>query len=101
LRDDADDLLVAITGDIDLANAEQLEEWLAAAQPLDEGRRVLVDAAGVTFMDASGINALLRAQSFARHHDGDLAVVNPSSSVRRLLEILTLEDQLLAGRGPT
>jgi anti-anti-sigma factor len=95
LHDAADHVTVEVSGEIDLANAAQLEHGLVAAQPLDAGRLVLVDAAGVTFIDASGLNALLRAQSFARHHDGDVSVVNPSAPVQRLLEITGLDAQLL------
>ena len=68
---------VEVAGEVDLASAGELEERLNALQPLDHGRTVVVDCSQVGFMDASGLSAFLRAQSFARHHDGDVVVARP------------------------
>jgi anti-sigma B factor antagonist len=52
-------LLVLATGELDIDASEELERRIAAAAggPYDE---MVVDLAGVTFVDSAGINALLR-----------------------------------------
>ena len=88
---------VEITGEIDLATSAEVEERLNALQPLDHGRTIIVDCSKVGFMDASGLSAFLRAQSFARHHDGDVVVTRPSRSVLLVLEVTGLDQTLTGG----
>ena len=47
----------------------------------------------------SGLSTFLRAQSFARHHDGDVVVARPSRSVLLVLEVTGLDRRLTDGGG--
>ncbi len=74
------------SGDIDMAVADRLEQVLNAH--LANGvMRVVVDLGDVTFLDSSGIRALLMAHQFAREHQRSLRVENPRPLVRTVLEI--------------
>ena len=78
-----------VRGECDVAVAAEMENWLASfgAAP------IAVDLSGVTFLDSSGLRALLNAH---RRNPG-LRVVQPSAVVARLLEITSTRDVLLDG----
>ncbi len=55
---EAPDVVVAIAGEVDVATAARVRAELRLAQALRPGRLIL-DLAGVTFLDAAGISAIL------------------------------------------
>jgi anti-anti-sigma factor len=59
------------------------------------GIHLVVDATGVTFMDSSGVNALVRARERAERLGGSIHVVTTARPVRRVLEVTQL-DRVLA-----
>ncbi|MEY2448144.1 MAG: anti-sigma factor antagonist [Acidimicrobiaceae bacterium] len=72
---------IVLRGEVDLAARDALTEAFDAAA--DSGRRVVVDATAVSFLDSSAIGCLARAV-----RDGaTVCVVNPQPAVRRALEI--------------
>ena len=79
-------LMLAVSGELDLATAPALRERLSAA--VDSGMtRVVVDLRDVTFMDSIGLAAVVHARSRLRA-DGRLAlVVAPDSYAQLVLEI--------------
>jgi anti-anti-sigma factor len=80
-------------GEIDMAVADRFAEAITAA--LTNGSpRVIVDLTDVTFMDSSGISALLRANKVAAEHRRSLTVENPAPMVHRVLEICGVLDLL-------
>ncbi|MFI7404108.1 STAS domain-containing protein [Streptomyces sp. NPDC049541] len=76
--------VVTVTGEIDLATAEFLQEHLdaATARPVPD---VLVDLRQVEFFDCSGLRVLCRAESRARERGGRLRIVSDAPGIRRLL----------------
>ncbi|WP_329530540.1 STAS domain-containing protein [Streptomyces sp. NBC_01450] len=52
--------VIAVRGEVDLDNAAELDEALAAASRACQGS-VVLDLAGVTFLDSTTINVVLRA----------------------------------------
>lgn len=89
-----------IRGEIDIFTAPALREHLLAA--LDRPRpRVLVDLAGVTFMDASGLGILVLIQRRAAHRDGTLRLLAPTPAIRRLLKISGLSARFAVSPDPT
>ncbi len=85
--------VVRLPAEIDLATAPAVRDDMMAALNRD-GAHLLVDASDVTFMDSSGINALVRAHERAVALGGSLHVVAPGSAVRRVLQITALEQRL-------
>ncbi|MEX0946000.1 MAG: STAS domain-containing protein [Acidimicrobiia bacterium] len=83
--------VLRVRGEIDLVTAPQLAFHcqVLAQQRLNN---VVVDATGVTFFDARGVAALIEARS-AFQADGTFSLV-PSAPVRRLLELLQLQEIL-------
>lgn len=80
---------VQVSGEVDLATVDPLAEALSAAVA-QRPDLVEVDLAGVSFMDSSGIAALIRAHNAAVKAGGRLRVVSPQRAVHRALDICGL-----------
>jgi anti-sigma B factor antagonist len=57
---------------------------------------VVLDLAAVTFMDSTGLSALMDAQADSARNGWDFSVRRPSDAVRRVVELAGLE-HLLGG----
>jgi anti-sigma B factor antagonist len=89
--------LVVGRGEIDMGSGPALRDALFAAQ--NEAADVIVDLSDVTFMDSTGINALIGAYR-RRPTDGSLIVVGANSPVRRVFEITGFSELLMAEPQP-
>jgi len=76
---------VVLAGDVDMAARPAVEAALRTA--CSTWRMVVVDVSGVTFMDSSGLNAMVAANRFAEEHETELVVTSPTEQVRRLFEL--------------
>jgi anti-sigma B factor antagonist len=79
-------VVVRPRGELDLASAPAVAAALglvAAREP-----RIIVDLAGLEFIDASGVAALSRGRRHARNAGGDLLLAAPQRQVRRVLAII-------------
>ncbi len=85
--------VVRLPAEVDLGSVSALRDELLSALNRD-GAHLVIDALDVTFMDSSGINALVRARQRAERLDGSLHVVSDSPSVRRILQITQLDRRL-------
>lgn len=86
--------VVTVTGEIDAASAGALRHALTAAGEAD-GRQVVANLAGVTFIDSSGIGVLIGRTKAMRREGGALALVATHERVLRTFS-LTGVDQVLA-----
>ena len=76
---------MTIAGELDMANADQVAELLDELE--GAGGTIVVDLTTLSFIDSSGIHALLRP----RPHDAAVELVCPPGNVRRVLEVTKLE----------
>ena len=67
--------VVALYGELDLVDAAAVAAALRAVAAREP--RIIVDLAGLEFIDASGIAALLRGRRHARNAGGDLLLAAP------------------------
>lgn len=90
---------VRLGGELDLSNAQPVEESLDAAIHTSHGAFV-VDLCDVTFLDSSAINLLLRARALLGRLDRQLVVVCPHGPTRRVFELAGISDlfELFASR---
>lgn len=92
---DGTDAVVVVTGDLDLATVPRLETALTDAFARDgELQRVVVDIAGVEFVDSSGLTALIKANRRAGEESLSFVLRSPSDRVRRTLQLTQLETVL-------
>ena len=76
----------AVRGECDLANAQQIEQWLATF----DGDPLEIDLSGVTFFDAAALHALLNV----RRDNPHARFIEPSKVVLRVLEMTDSVDCL-------
>jgi anti-sigma B factor antagonist len=82
--------VVQPAGRLDLLSAAGLRQRLA--QEIAAGRRrLVVDLAQVTFVDSSGLGALIGGLKAARLAGGDLRIARPGEQARIVLELTTLD----------
>jgi anti-sigma B factor antagonist len=96
-RHRGDDVLVEVSGEIDLATAPVVEQAIAEAFSTDghgdgHGVDVVVDLHGVEFMGSTGLSVLLTAQAELAGAGLVLSLVDPSPVVTRTLELAGLAD---------
>ncbi|HZC71530.1 MAG TPA: STAS domain-containing protein [Jatrophihabitans sp.] len=76
---------VALSGEIDMAAASALRTELD--RHLDAGRCFIrIDAAGVTFLDSTALNALVTGVARCANAQGALTLTNVPTRVRRIIE---------------
>lgn len=93
------DVVIRLTGEFDISNAQAILEAVSKARQGRADAHVVVDLRDVTFIDAAGIRALLRAQQQAQQGGGGLVVRGPSPLVLDMLTVLGLAEQLTWGSG--
>lgn len=87
----SDDVTIfEINGEVDLHSAPQLRSELNSYSDSQEKPLLLVDMAGVSFIDSTGIGVLVGALKRARERGGALAFCHAQNRVRRVFEITGL-----------
>jgi anti-sigma B factor antagonist len=89
-RLDGVSLELVLSGEIDLHSCSQLSTCLDAVPPACQ--EVIVDLAGVTFMDSSGLHALHECRRALVSQDCALRVRNPSDAVRQVFDLTGMAD---------
>lgn len=87
--------ILRLKGEVDISSAPKLAEQfqLAAENGCSE---LLIDATAVTFMDSSGLHALVEGKRLIHQNGSKIALV-PSDQVRRVME-LVFPEPLFAAR---
>jgi anti-anti-sigma factor len=86
-------MIVALTGEFDLATAELVHEALARA--ISEARpRLVIDLGGVTFIDSTGLHTILAAYKRCRDVGTALTIRPGGPNVLRVFELTNLLDYL-------
>lgn len=70
---------------------ELLTELVATGHP-----RIVVDLAETTFLDSSGLGALIAGLKSARQASGDLRIARPTAAVVTVLELTNMDKVLRA-----
>ena len=92
-EDDDGPLRLLLSGDIDEISARHLQQSLIDVLRREQPRDIDVDVSGVTFLDAAGIEALLRCQADARQLECRLLLSSPTPMTYRVLQIAGLLEQ--------
>jgi anti-sigma B factor antagonist len=83
-------VVARVAGDVDIATAPHLREQLVAV--LTDGRcHLVLDLGGVDFLDSTGLGVIVGLLKRARTLGGDLRLVCPNPSVRKVFEITALD----------
>ena len=85
-----DRAIVALRGELDLADAAAVAAALTAVATREP--QIIVDLAGLEFIDSSGVAALARGRRQAWQAGGDLVLAAPQQKVQRVLAVTRLAD---------
>lgn len=91
VRRDGDAANVKVRGEIDLETTAELSSALAGVQSATD---VSIDLSDVTYLDSTGLRALLTARDAAAEAGARLRVSATSSIVARLIEITGVTELL-------
>ncbi len=92
---DGDSVRVRLGGELDIATAPRAEEELHQAEEDAGSGTVVIDLAGLTFMDSTGLRLLVAADARAHAHGRRLAIVRGPEAVQRVIELTGLDAKLL------
>jgi anti-sigma B factor antagonist len=83
-------VIVALRGVLDVPDAASVAVALTAAAARQ--RDIIIDLAGLEFIDSSGVAALVRGRRQARHAGRELLLAAPQQQVLRVLTLTRLTD---------
>jgi anti-anti-sigma factor len=78
--------LLRLTGELDMAGVDRFERLLTADQH-SEAATFVIDLRGLTFIDSSGLRALIMADEQVRAEGGRFVVVRGTERVNEVLEM--------------
>ncbi|BFU47686.1 STAS domain-containing protein [Krasilnikovia sp. MM14-A1004] len=90
---------LSATGEIDMVTAVQVTEAVEKTLADREPAHLVIDLSEVTFLDSTGMRALLTAQRVAAEHHSRLRIAGARGVVEQVLTITGLLD-VLDGRHP-
>lgn len=91
VRPERDRVVVALSGELDIATVERVERWVRALY--ERGfSSIALDLRDLTFIDSSGLRLLLRLDRRADDVGCRFALVDGEGPVRRLLQLTGLTD---------
>jgi anti-anti-sigma factor len=82
---------VRLVGELDLSTVPEFYERISE---LANGGRLVLDLSGITFLDSSGLRALLQLSQQSKEDGFELALIRPSEVVERLLDLTGAGPQL-------
>lgn len=85
-------ILVAPSGEIDLAAAPWFEKEMHRAE--DSESLIVLDLGDVSFMDSTGLRAVILADQRMRERGGSLRITHVSPAVRRLFDLVGISSHL-------
>lgn len=92
---DPQTMIVTVSGEIDAASGPTLRSGIKDA--VTGGyKKVLLDLAGVSFMDSAGLRALIDSQSQGENAGTTVRIETASDVVTRLLDMTALTERFMA-----
>lgn len=92
--DDAAGVVLALSGELDVAAAPQLEDLLQ--QIRGEGHpRVMLELSELTFVDSAGVSVMIKAKKEAEAAGGQFLLRRPTAQVHRVFALVGLVDWLV------
>jgi anti-anti-sigma factor len=97
--DDAQAVVIRVTGELDLASSPALEQELERGAAAG-AQLVIVDLRQLEFMDSTGLSVLVRAHQRATENGQRFGVVKGPQQVQRLLSLTGVADRLNLADSP-
>src|SRR5471030_32837 len=83
-------LIITLSGELDHNSAEEVRVRIDDRIDRDNIEKVILNFSGVTFMDSSGIGAVLGRYKKLSNKRGTLCIAEPNKNVNRIFELAGL-----------
>jgi anti-sigma B factor antagonist len=93
LREESDRIVVALAGELDMANAQLLRDAVEGEQ-LAGTSTIVLDLQQLTFLDSTGLRIILSARELCWRRGQEFAVTPGSPQVQRLLSVTGVGEHL-------
>ncbi|GIF23302.1 anti-anti-sigma factor [Actinoplanes tereljensis] len=87
-------LAVAVLGEVDMSNADELVQQMAQLLPTDGSSLVILDLGELTFLGSAGVRALLDCRHIAEQRGMQLQIAIAHDNVRQVLTMCDLAEVL-------
>jgi anti-sigma B factor antagonist len=87
-------IVLSVMGEVDLHTGPELRSAVRATFADPETKQVRVDLSGVSFLDSTGVSALVAGHGEAQDRGITLVVANPQPQVQKVLRIVGLDKVL-------
>lgn len=84
---------IVLSGEVDMASAQMLEETLAEACGAG-AKEIVIDLSGVEFMDSTGLSALLQGRAYCEAHNCSYSLTPAQRPVERVFKRTGIRDRL-------
>ncbi|ORT55644.1 STAS domain-containing protein [Streptomyces sp. CB03238] len=85
--------VVRVSGELDYDGVAALEDAVRSVRALGS-HCLLLDLSGLTFMDSSGVNALLKARRDTHVTGGWMRIADPQPPVLKVIELVGLDQAI-------
>lgn len=92
-------IVVAVSGELDLASSPVLEDALERAHN-SECSMVIMDLTELEFMDSTGLSVLVKAQQRAYDAGRGFGLVKGGAQVQRLLSLTGIDERMTVADSP-
>jgi anti-anti-sigma factor len=92
-QDSGGQVTVSLKGELDLSSVGKVEEELARVEA-DDPSVLVLDLSQLSFLDSTGLRAVVTADERARSNGRRLVIVRGPDPVQRVFAITRLEDRL-------
>ena len=84
--------IVTVRGEVDLHTAPKVQYAVERAQESGSGRLVVVDMAGIDFMDSTALSMFARCKDTLEKRNASLRFASPSKAVERIFSVTGFRD---------
>ena len=85
-----DILIVTLKGELDHNSAEEVRVKIDDKIDMNEAKNIILDFSGVSFMDSSGIGAVMGRYKKISYRGGNLFISNVNKNVNKIFELAGL-----------
>ena len=93
VRSEGGETRIELRGELSLASYDELERALRIADR-DDASRIVIDLAGLTAIDSTGIGCMVHAVERAHEAGAEVAIVQGPKAVQGVFEMVGLADVL-------
>jgi anti-sigma B factor antagonist len=85
---------LALSGELDISTADRLQDAVKRLCATEGARELTLDLRGLTFIDSSGLAAIVYAVRQCERHERQLSVIRGPQAVHEVLELTGLTELL-------